>query len=114
MRLPGSKALCQRAAHSPRYHVLFRDEEISEYIILRIYRKERVRTVPALMKKTGLSEKQADWLFLFGVMGAFAVNRSLGWKKDAEWYEMQRLLLTYAHGGYEAVAALNRKESGRN
>ncbi len=98
--------LCQRVAHTPRFNVLFRDHDISEYIIMRIYRRERARTVPALMKRTGLPESRADKLFLFGVMGAFAVNRSMGWKKDEEWEEVQKLLLTYANGGYEAVASL--------
>ena len=101
--------VCQRVAHSPRYNALFHDDEISEYIIMRIYRQERVRTVPKIMKQMDLSEVQADRLFLFSVMGAFAVNRSMGWKKDDEWYEMQRLLLAYAHGGYEAVGRLCRK-----
>ena len=95
--------LCQRVAHSPRYNVMFRDDELSEYIILRIYRIERKRTIPVMVEKMGLTQEQADRIFLFGVMGAFAVNRAMGWKKDEEWYDIQLLLLTYANGGYEAI-----------
>lgn len=101
--------LCQRVAHSPQYNVLFHDSFISEYIIMRIYRQERKRTIPVLVKQLGVTEAQADKLFLFGVMGAFAVNRAMGWKKDDEWYNMQKLLLTYAHGGYNAVEALQKR-----
>ena len=95
--------LCQRVAHSPKYNVLFHDDEISEYIIRRIYRQEKEHTIPVLVRRFGLTEDQADKLFLFGVMGAFAVNRAMGWKKDDSWYSVQKLLLTYVHGGYEAI-----------
>ena len=100
--------LCQRVAHSSRYNALFHDDEISQYIITRIYRQERVRTVPMLVERLGVTESQADRLFLFSVMGAFAVNRAMDWKKDEEWYHMQQLLIAYAHAGYNAIEALKK------
>ena len=100
--------VCQRVADDPRYRPLFRDDQIAEYIILRIFRQEGERVVPEIMADMGLTRLEAENLFLFGVMGAFAVNRSLHWTKDDNWYRVQRLLLTYAHGGYEAVKKLKR------
>ena len=100
--------VCQRVADDPRYRPLFRDDHIAEYIILRIFRQEGERVVPEIMADMGLTRLEAENLFLFGVMGAFAVNRSLHWTKDDNWYRVQRLLLTYAHGGYEAVKKLKR------
>lgn len=100
--------ICQRVADDPRYRPLFRDDHIAEYIILRILRQEGERVVPEIMADMGLTRLEAENLFLFGVMGAFAVNRSLHWTKDDNWYRVQRLLLTYAHGGYEAVKKLKR------
>ncbi len=103
--------LCQRVAHSPRYNVMFKDDELSEYIIMRVYHLEKPRTVPVLMEQLSLTREQAERIFLFGVMGAFAVNRSMGWKKDENWYEMQMLLLTYATGGYDAIRKLKMQRS---
>ena len=102
--------LCQRVAHSPQYNVLFHDDEVAKYIIMRIYRQEKRRTIPVLVQQLGVTADQADKLFLFGVMGAFAVNRAMGWKKNDEWYDMQKLLLTYAHGGYDAIRKLPKPD----
>jgi len=100
--------ICQRVADDPRYRPLFKDDHIAEYIILRIFRQEGARVVPKLMEDTGMSRLEAESIFLFGVMGAFAVNRSLHWTKDDNWYSIQRLLLTYANGGYQAIKALKK------
>ena len=100
--------VCQRVADDPRYRPLFRDDQIAEYIILRIFRQEGTQAVPAIMEDTGLNRLEAESLFLFGVMGAFAVNRAQHWTKDDNWYRIQRVLLTYVHGGYEAVRKLKK------
>ena len=101
--------ICQRVADDPRYRPLFRDDQIAEYIILRIFRQEGERVVPEIMANLGLSRLEAENLFLFNVMGAFAVNRSLHWTKDDSWCRIQRVLLTYLHGGYEAVKKLKKQ-----
>ena len=73
---------------------------------MRIFRKERAASVDSICRQCGLSEEVAEKVFLFGVMGLFAVNRSLGWKKDDVWYEAQRALLVYMAGGVEALKKL--------
>ena len=45
-------------------------------------------------------------LFLFGITGAFSVNKAMNWKKDADWLKVQRVLLTFMEGGYEALHKL--------
>lgn len=100
--------LCQRVADDPRYKPLFRDDQIAEYIIMRVYRQECPHIVPEMMREMHISQRQGELLFLFSVMGAFAVNRSLRWNKDETWYEMQRMILTYAHAGNEAVIKLGQ------
>lgn len=99
--------LCQRVAEDARYKPLFRDGRIAEYIIMRVYRQERAHVVPEMMREIHISERQAELIFLYSVMGAFAVNRALRWNRDETWYEMQRLMLTYAHAGNEALRKLN-------
>lgn len=101
--------LCQRVADDARYKPLFRDDHIAEYIIMRVYRQEREHVVPEMMKEMQITERQAELLFLFSVMGAFAVNRALHWCKDETWYEMQRLILTYAHAGNEALRKAGKR-----
>ena len=49
---------------------------------------------------------QADKIFLFGIKGAFAVNKAMDWKKDDEWFQVQKVLLTFLAGGYEALHKL--------
>ncbi len=100
--------LCQRVADDPRYKPLFRDDQIAEYIIMRVYRQECPHIVPEMMREMHITQRQGELLFLYSVMGAFAVNRSLRWNKDETWYEMQRMILTYAHAGNEAVIKLGQ------
>lgn len=39
-----------------------------------------------------LSEWETDKLFLYTLYGSFAVNKSLSWEKNKEWYEVQELI----------------------
>ena len=98
--------VCQRVADNPKYHVLFQDPFIAEYMLMNIYRQERDHMIPYLTKQYKISAEQADKIFLFGVTGAFAVNRSMGWKKDESWFKVQKVLLTFLEGGYNALAKL--------
>ena len=99
--------VCQRVADNPKYRVLFTDPFVSEYVLMRIYRNEREHTIPDLMKNSRLSETEADKIFLFAVTGAFAVNRSMGWKKDEAWFKVQSSLLTFLAAGFDAVRKLS-------
>lgn len=98
--------VCQRVADNPKYKVLFKDAFVSEYIIMRIYRKERDANISWLCKNYRISSEQADKLFLFAIMGAFEVSRAMGWKKDDSWYNVQKVLLTFLEGGYNALKKL--------
>lgn len=97
--------VCQRVADNPKYNVLFRDPAISDFILQIIYRQERDYQVAQLMK-TGISEKEADMLFVYMVSGAYAVNNKMGWKKDPEWLRVQRTILHFVCNGYESLKKL--------
>ena len=98
--------VCQRVADNPKYRVLFTDDFIAEYILMRIYRREREHMLPYTQETYNISEEAADKILLFAITGAFAVNRSMGWKKDQAWYEIQKVLLTFLEGGYNAMKIL--------
>ena len=107
--------VCQRVADNPKYKVLFKDPKykvlfkdpfVSEYMLMNIYRRERDHMLPYLLDNYSLTAEQADKIFLFGVTGAFAVNRSMGWKKDDAWYQVQKVLLTFLEGGYNELRKL--------
>ena len=98
--------VCQRVADKPKYKALFKDSFVSEYMLMNIYRRERDHMLPYLTENYSLTAEQADKIFLFGVIGAFAVNRAMGWKKDEAWYSVQKVLLTFLEGGYNALKKL--------
>ena len=98
--------VCQRVADNPKYKALFKDPFVSEYMLMNIYRRERDHMLPYLTENYSLTVEQADKIFLFGVTGAFAVNRAMGWKKDEAWYSVQKVLLTFLEGGYNALKKL--------
>ena len=83
---------CQRVADLPKYHVLFLDESLSDYIIKKMYLTEKDKMIPMLMKQCHLSRKEADKVFLFVIYGAYHVNKSMHWEKSDEWYQLQSKL----------------------
>lgn len=95
---------CQRIADSARYHDLFMDRSLSEYIIMRIMRHEMGRVVPAIVEKTGLDVKTADMLFCFMLHGSFYVNRSLDWEKNEEWFRFQKTVSVFLDAGLKALS----------
>ena len=96
---------CQRMADSDKYHNLFMDVALSEYIIGRIARHEKEHIIPELMKRCGLTEEYAEMIFRFMLNGSFYVNKSLGWEKDEKWQKFQRLLSVFLDAGMSAVSA---------
>ena len=87
--------ICQRVADNPKYNVLFKDPALSDYQINELM-------------KYGVSDKEADMLFIYMLTGAFAVNKALGWKKDKEWVRVQRIILNFVTGGMDAVGKLQK------
>lgn len=98
--------VCQRVADHPKYRPLFFDLFVSDYILARIIRRERKDAVNGLVARYNITEDEANELFLFMVSGAFAVNKSLRWKKDETWYRTQKVLLTFLEGGHAALHKL--------
>ncbi len=98
--------VCQRVADNPKYKVLFKDPFVSEYMLMNIYRREREYMLPYLQSSYNITADQAEKIFLFSITGAFAVNRAMGWKKDGAWYDVQKVLLTFLEGGYNALKKL--------
>ena len=104
--------VCHRVADHPKYRALFRDRMVSERLLAQIYSWEKGRNIADMTRDYGLTEEQADKLFLFALTGAFAVNRSMDWKKDETWYGVQKVLLTFLSGGHDALERL-RKPTGK-
>lgn len=105
--------VCQRVADNPKYKVLFRDTMVSDYILMQIYRSQKSGSIKQYQEHFGISGQQAEKLFLFMITGAFEVNKSMGWEKKQEWYEVQKILLTFITGGYEKLeqtSQSNRKQ----
>ena len=75
-------------------------------MLMRIYRHERDKIIPLFLETYHITAEEADKLFLYNIYGAFAVNRSMGWEKDKGWYQVQKVLLTFLSGGYEALQKL--------
>ncbi len=94
---------CQRIADSDRYHSLFMDPLISDRIIYRIAKHEYDAVVPALMKRSNIKEDEAEMIFKFILNGSFAVNRSLGWQKNDQWYKFQELISKFVNGGMQSI-----------
>lgn len=95
--------VCQRVFDDPKYRPMFKDYMVSSYILKELYRQEVDGYVETLTREYGLSRKQAEKIFLFGITGAFEVNKSMNWEKNQDWYEVQKALLTFTAGGYEAL-----------
>lgn len=94
---------CQRVADDPKYRAIFQDTTLASYVIRRIYTMERDEFTAYLTRRYRLTEQQADRLFMIIVYGLFYMNRSLQWKKDADWYEMQLIFDRFLFGGFEAL-----------
>lgn len=90
---------CQRIANHPKYKVIFMDETLSAYIIKKIYTAEKDHMLPMLMEKCNLTKKEADKIFTLIIYGAFAVNKSLNWEKNNEWYQLQSTISKFVLGG---------------
>lgn len=95
---------CQRVADIAKYHVIFLDEGLSDYIIKKMYMAEKDKTIPCLMKQCNLTRKEADKLFLFIIYGTYQVNKSMHWEKTDEWYHLQSKLIQFIVGGFQTLS----------
>lgn len=86
---------CQRAASNPKYRVLFLNETMTHLILDKLYRKERSIRIPDIMKAHQLTEWEADIIFRYMLYGNFAVNKSLAWIKNEDWYHAQDLIRNF-------------------
>ncbi len=83
---------CQRAASNPKYRILFLDEGLSRHILKKLYQVQKPYRIPEIMEDYHVSEWEAEKIFLFMLHGNFAVNKSLGWNKNADWYHIQGII----------------------
>ena len=83
---------CQRAASNPKYRILFLDESLSHHILKKLYQMQKTQRIPEIMRDYHVTEWEADKIFLFMLHGNFAVNKSLGWNKNADWYRIQEII----------------------
>lgn len=93
---------CQRIADASKYHQLLMDDSLSDYIIGRIIAHERCKIVPSIKKRTGLSEAEAETLFIYAIHGSFAINKRHHFIKDDAWYRDVALLNQFVSQGYTA------------
>lgn len=94
---------CQRIADSEKYHCLFMDAALSDYIIMKIANHEKNSVIPEIMMKTKLNEEEAEMLFHFMLYGSFYVNRFLEWKKNDKWYRFQNIISRFVSSGLKSV-----------
>ena len=86
---------CQRAASNPKYRALFLNESMSHIILDKMYNKERSIRIPDIMASHHLSEWEADIIFRYMLYGNFAVNKSLAWVKNEDWYHAQDVIRSF-------------------
>lgn len=99
---------CQKIGNSSKYQRLLMDPDLSEYIAGRIMVHEKSKTIPSIMKKTGLSQREAESLFTYMIHGSFAVNRQHHFIKDNSWYRDVQLLNQFIEAGYQKLAQTNK------
>lgn len=102
--------VCQRIGNSAKYQQLLMDPDLSEYIIGRILAHERDKVIPSIQKKTSLSAKDAETIFLYMLHGSFAINQIHHFTKDQEWYHEVKLLNQFTDGGYQALKQANTND----
>ena len=97
---------CQRIADHAKYRALFVDDSLSYYVIRKIYLTERDSSVPGIARQAGVTEEDADRLFIMTLYGLYFVNRSMRWEKDDSWYRMQYLMHHMFWAGLKGISAL--------
>jgi transcriptional regulator, tetR family len=97
-RLP----LCQRIIRHKKYLPLFLDEQISEYVLQRIIRREKDRQGLVMAEALGVSFDVGVSIFLFLVHGLYAVNKEYKWSQSDEWLEAQKIIFELVYRGLQS------------
>ena len=83
---------CQRAARDPKYRVLFMRESMSYLVLDKLYRRQRANRIPGIIAEYHVTEWEADIIFRYMLYGSFAVNKSLAWVNNEDWYHAQDVI----------------------
>ena len=65
----------------------------------KLFHCEKDFRIKQLQEKFGLTEFEAEKIYRFVFFGSFAVNKSLGWKKNEEWNKIQNLIREFIKNG---------------
>ena len=57
-----------------------------------LYQMQKPQRIPEIMRDYCLNEWEAEKIFLYMLHGNFAVNKSLGWDKNDDWYHVQNVI----------------------
>lgn len=96
-------AMCQRAPANDEFRLLYQDPATFPLVVARVIARGETEAVPKIMAKTGLDEKEARLLFIYGANGNLAVNQALDWERGPRFNRAQALISTYAEAGFEGV-----------
>ena len=68
------------------------NDSTSPIILEKLYQSQKKKYIPEFMKRYSATEWEADILFRYSLYGNFAVNKSLGWVRNDDWYKAQYLI----------------------
>ena len=97
-RLP----LCQRIIRHKKYLPLFLDEQISEYVLQRIIRREKDRQGLVMAEALGISFDVGVSVFVFLVHGLYAINKEYKWSQSDKWLEAQKIIFELVYRGLQS------------
>ena len=97
-RLP----LCQRIIRHKKYLPLFLDEQIAEYVLQRIIRREKDRQGLVMAEALGISFDVGVSVFVFLVHGLYAINKEYNWTQSDEWLEAQKVIFELVYRGLQS------------
>lgn len=84
--------LCQFIRKSEKYHCLFLDNSLSEYIIEKLSLFMKDSYISTITEKENISKEEGETIFYFQIHGCFAAAlRNLN-KTDEQWARMQRTI----------------------
>lgn len=96
-------SICRRIANSPKYRPLLDDPFVADYLFQDLFRADKATFVDVTSRNFAVTRRQAELLFRFIISGAFCVNRDIGWEKAEEWLDIQKILLDFLSGGFDAL-----------
>ena len=61
-------------------------------MLRKLYQMQKPQRIPEIMRDYHLNEWEAEKIFLYMLHGNFAVNKSLVWDKNEDWYQIQKVI----------------------